>query len=240
MTEDFLAELADVRAQVAAATETEHASLGSFIRHEVNARTDFPLAGVALAAALPGNDDPGQRAARIQLATAMVLLDVALSLHKLLLLQNPDADTLDKSLVGGTVLAGDYCFSQAAVAAARTGNPQVVEIFSDVLKELSEAHLRHLFGEAQKPLDEFPALFHSGGLAGGVLAGQSADEQQRTADFAASLAGLIGPADRAAARITSDSGQLHASLRQQTAAHQHPRWLALLANGTEGSASNAN
>lgn len=232
MTEDFLAEMADVRTQVAAATETEHPSLGEFIRHEVDARSGSPLAGVVLAAALPAKDDPIQRTARIQLATAMVLLDVALSLHKLLLLQNPDADTLDKSLVGGTVLAGDYCFSQAAVAAARTDNPQVVAIFSDVLKDLSESHLRNLFGEAEKPLDEFPALFHSGGLAGGVLAGQSADEQQRTADFAASLAGLIGPAARAASRAPdTDANQLHAALGQQTAAHQHPRWLALLAEG---------
>jgi hypothetical protein len=224
MTEDFLAELADVRAQVAVATETEHASLGSFIRHEVKARADSPLAGVVLAASLPSKDSPAQREARVQLATAMVLLDVALSLHKLLLLQNPDADTLDKSLVGGTVLAGDYCFSQAAVAAARTGNPQVVAIFSDVLKELSEAHLRHLFGEAEEPLDEFSALFRSGGLAGGVLAGQSQDEQQRTASFAASLAGQIDPS----------------ALRQQTPAHQHPRWLLLLASGQEGKMSDAN
>ena len=235
MTEDFLAELAAVRAQVAAATETEHTSLGSFIRHEVNARAGSPLAGVVLAGALPSHDSATQRAARIQLATAMVLLDVALSLHKLLLLQNPDADTLDKSLVGGTVLAGDYCFSQAAVAAARTGNPRVVAIFSDVLKELSEAHLRHLFGEGQAPLDELPALFYSGGLAGGVLTGQSEDEQQRTARFAASLAGLIGPSASASAR---DPDQFHRALRQQAASHQHPRWLALLTSRLGSGVSN--
>lgn len=232
MTEDFLAELADVRAEVAKATETEHPSLGEFIRHEVDARADSPLAGVVLAAALPAKDDPSQRTARIQLATAMVLLDVALSLHKLLLLQNPDADTLDKSLVGGTVLAGDYCFSQAAVAAARTDNPQVVAIFSDTLKDLSESHLRHLFGETGEPLDEFPALFYSGGLSGGVLAGQSTAGQERSADFAASLAGLISPTARASSRSAGiDANQLHIALGQQTAAHQHPRWLALLAEG---------
>lgn len=232
MTEDFLAELADVRTEVAKATETEHPSLGEFIRHEVDARAGSPLAGVVLASALPASDTAVQRSARIQLATAMVLLDVALSLHKLLLLQNPDADTLDKSLVGGTVLAGDYCFSQAAVAAAHTDNPQVVAIFSDVLKDLSESHLRHLFGETGEPLDEFPALFYSGGLSGGVLAGQSAAEQQRTADFAASLAGLISPTARASSRSAGiDANQFHTAMRRQTAAHQHPRWLALLAEG---------
>ena len=225
MTEDFLAELADVRAQVTAATETEHPSLGEFIRHEVNARAGSPLAGVVLAAALPDNDNPVQRTARIHLATAMVLLDVALSLHKLLLLQNPHADTLDKSLVGGTVLAGDYCFSQAAVAAARTNHPQVVAIFSDVLKDLSESHLRHLFGAAQEPLDEFPALFYSAGLAGGVLAGQAEDEQQRTADFAASLAILFGRRTQAP---SVETAPFVTALRDGAAAQQHPRWLVLL------------
>lgn len=228
MTEDFLAELADVRAQVAVATETEHASLGSFIRHEVKARADSPLAGVVLAAALPSHDTAAQRTARIQLATAIVLLDVALSLHKLLLLQNPDADTLDKSLVGGTVLAGDYCFSQAAVAAARTDNPQVVAIFSELLKELSEAHLRHLFNNDPGTLNEFPALFQSSGRAGAVLAGQSEDEQQRSADFAASLAGFFSPLPAAA---RPDIESFVAAMQNEAAAHQHPRWLALLTSG---------
>ena len=176
-----------------------------------------------VAAALPRNDSPAQRSARIQLATAMVLLDVALSLHKLLLLQNPDADTLDKSLVGGTVLAGDYCFSQAAVAAARTGNPQVVAIFSELLKELSEAHLRHLFKRSQGALNEFPALFRSGGLAGAVLAGLSENEQQHIADFAASLAKLF----RAEDGENSLSIDLTTSITGQMMTHQQPRWLAL-------------
>lgn len=222
MTDDFLAELADVRAQVAAAIETEHISLGSFIRHEVDARAGSPLAGVVLAAALPSNDSATQRTARIQLATAMVLLDVALSLHKLLLLQNPDADTLDKSVVGGTVLAGDYCFSQAAVAAARTDNPQVVAIFSELLKDLSEAHLRHLFNDEPGALNEFPALFQSSGLAGAVLAGQSEEGQQRSAEFAASLATFFGPKTR------PQSEPFVQAMHNQAAAHQHPRWLALL------------
>ncbi|MFZ1752540.1 MAG: hypothetical protein WBO46_00480 [Caldilineaceae bacterium] len=228
MTEAIWAELADVRAQVMAATETEHSSLGEFIRHEVNERADSPLAGIILCASLPRKDSPAQAAARIHLAAAMVLLDVALSLHKLLLLQAPDTDTLDKSLVGGTVLAGDYCFSQAAVAAAHTENPQVVAIFSELLKELSEAHLRHLFAQGQSGLDEFPALFRSGGLAGAVLAGQSDAEQAQTAGFAASLADFFGDAD--------DSNNLHrerfsAALQKKTAAYQHPRWLALLQRG---------
>jgi hypothetical protein len=224
MHQDLLDELTAVKAQVAAATEAEHASLDEFIRHEVNARADSPLAGIVLTAALPSNDDAAQYAARVQLATAMVLLDVALSLHKLLLLQNPDADTLDKSLVGGTVLAGDYCFSQAAVAAARTGNPQVVAIFSELLKELSEAHLRALFDEGQSTLNEFPALFRSGGLAGAVLAGLTEGEQQRTADFAASLAGLF----RAQNGEKAWPSDLAAGMADQIVAYQQSRWLALL------------
>lgn len=218
MTQDFLDELAAVQKQVAAAIETEHASLGEFIRYEVSTRADSPLGGIVLAAALPASDSAQQREDRIQLAAAMLLLDVALSLHKLLLLQQPSTENLDKSLVGGTVLAGDYCFSQAAMAVARTGNPQVVAIFSELLKELSEAHLRHLFGQGQDALDDLPLLFQSGGLAGSVLAGMDDTAQQRTADFAASLA-----------RFFAEKNQPPAL--DSVAAHQRPRWLALLDGG---------
>lgn len=212
MKQDFQEELAAVEEAVGAATETEHASLGEFIRHEVAARTGSPLAGIILCAGLPATDSPEAKTARIHLAAAMVLLDVALALHKLLLLQPADADALDKSLVGGTVLAGDYCFSQAAVAASRTGVPRVVAIFSELLMELSEANLRHLFGEEQDAPQESAALFYSGGLAGAVLAGQEEEDQRRTAAFAAALAGA-SPAP---------------ALNGSVAPHQHPRWQALL------------
>lgn len=212
MNQDFLEELAAVEEKVAAVTETEHASLGEFIRHEVTARTGSPLAGIILCAALPAADSPEARTARIHLAAAMVLLDVALALHKLLLLQPADADALDKSLVGGTVLAGDYCFSQAAVAAARTGVPRVVAIFSELLMELSEANLRHLFGEETKTPDESPALFYSGGLAGAVLAGQDEEGRRRTAAFAETLA------------PSHPRPELNGSVES----HQRSRWRALL------------
>lgn len=225
MHQDFLDELAAVQAQVAAATETEHNSLGEFIRYEVAAKSDSPLAGIVLAAGLPADDNPDRRAGRIHLACAMVLLDVALSLHKLLLLQNPNTDTLDKSLVGGTVLAGDYCFSQAAVAAARTGNPAVVTIFSDLLKDLSEAHLRHLFQAEGGSLNEFPALFHSGGRAGAVLAGLDEAEQYAAAAFAAGLAEFYsGGTERTAALAARTTADAQARLLP----HQQPRWLHLL------------
>lgn len=218
MPQDFVDELAAVHAEVTAAIETEHASLGEFIRYEANTRDDSPLAGIVLAAALPASDSAEAQASRIHLAAAMLLLDVALALHKLLLLQQPNTQALDKSLVGGTVLAGDYCFSQAAVAAARTGNPQVVAIFSELLKELSEAHLRHLFEQSGGALDEFPLLFQSGALAGAVLAGMDGAAQQRTADFAASLAHYF-----------AESSQPPAL--DPLADHQRPRWLALLQSG---------
>jgi len=225
MPQDFLDELADVKAQVAGVAEMEHSSLGEFIRHEWAARADSLLAGVVLSAALPRADSPTQRAARIHLATAMVLLDVALALHKLLLLHRSDADTLGKSLVGGTVLAGDYCFSQAAVAAARTGNPRVVAIFSELLKELSEAYLRRLFEDGQATLNEFPVLFQSGGLAGAVLAQLAETEQRDTAHFAASLAAHCGPGTGVEQNHLPALGS---ALAGRVADHQQPRWRAIL------------
>lgn len=224
MNQEFLEELAAVEQTVAAATETEHASLGEFIRHEATARTGSPLAGVILCAGLPAEDSPAARSARIHLAAAMVLLDVALALHKLLLLQPADADTLDKSLVGGTVLAGDYCFSQAAVAAARTGVPRVVAIFSELLMEVSETNLRHLFGEESAAPNEASSLYYSSGLAGAVLAGLDESAQQSTALFAAGLAAPHGSTAPDGDTVRQAASLLDGSVP----AHQRGRWRLLL------------
>jgi hypothetical protein len=121
------------------------------------------------------------------------LLAIALGVHKLLL----NAADLDRSLVGGTVLAGDYCFSRAASLAARTGNPAVVAIFSEMLQQLSEGHLRVIFNEHEDRFDESSLLHRSAALAGAVLADLPAETVQATADFAKSVSNWQPGADGA-------------------------------------------
>ena len=66
------------------------------------------------------------------------MLFVAHSIHGLLL--TAVREGMDKSVMGSTILAGDYCFSHSAVLATGTESPQVVAIFAQALKTVSEGN----------------------------------------------------------------------------------------------------
>ena len=80
---------------------------------------------------------------RVSLAAALQLLQIALNIHRLLL-RPEQTGSIDSFLLGGTILAGDYCFSRAAVLAAHTNHPQVVMVFAELLQEVSQANLRRV------------------------------------------------------------------------------------------------
>ncbi|MBI1298258.1 hypothetical protein GC175_25270 [bacterium] len=164
-------EISDVRAILSGITAELHPALSEFIKDEVRRHTSLRLGAVVLAASFPAEDSTMQRERRINLAAALELLTVALAIHKLLLLSANTRDSVDRALAGGTVLAGDYCFSRAAALAARTENPQVVAIFSELLQQLSEGNLRSLFGSDNDPFDEERVLYESATRAGATLAG---------------------------------------------------------------------
>jgi geranylgeranyl pyrophosphate synthase len=180
-------EVADVRAILTGITDTLHPALSEFVQAEIGRRQTLPLAPVVLAAALPEEDSEIQRARRVQLAAALELLTVALDIHKLLILGTMGRDSIDRALAGGTVLAGDYCFSRAAALAAGTENPAVVAIFSELLQMVSEGNLRRIFTETAQAFDEENLLFHSAARAGATLAGLSSATVEETARFGALL-----------------------------------------------------
>lgn len=149
------------------------------------------LAGVVLASAAPEHDSEEALSRRAALAAALELLQIALGIHRLLLTtEQPGA--IDSVLLGGTILAGDYCFSRAAVLASLTNHPQVVRVFAELLKEISQANLRRVIDEEcvdseEHRADEREALFHSGARAGVLLAGLGVEEQEIVAAYATRL-----------------------------------------------------
>jgi octaprenyl-diphosphate synthase len=165
-----------------------HPALSEFIQDEVRRRPALHLASIVLAAALPAYDTEQKRQQRIDLAAALELLTVALDIHKLLLAGTSERDSIDRALAGGTVLAGDYCFSRAASLAAQTENPQVVALFSDLLQQLSEGNLRRIFNDGESDFDEYTLLFRRGAETGATLAGLPAKTIANTAQFGADLA----------------------------------------------------
>ena len=134
-------------------------------------RSSHPLhrAGVVLAAGVAAPDHSTTRSQRIYLAAALEMLHLAISVH-IMLADTAASDPANRSLLGSTILAGDYCFSRSASLAVRTGNATVVEIFSDALKRVSEGHLRHIFTPTAGDYNEDRELFAAGAHAAMELA----------------------------------------------------------------------
>ena len=184
-------------------------------------RHSHPLlrAGVVLATGMATEDDATLRDQRIYLAAALEMLHLAINVHIFLLGGASSGDTPNPSLLGSTILAGDYCFSRAASLAVRTGDPKVVEIFSNALKRVSEGHLRRLFDSSGEPYNEDRELFRAGVEAATLLAHWPASAQSQVhrlieaqADRPANLGGALPQPDR------------HDELQRSLSAEQYARW----------------
>lgn len=238
----YRAEMQLVHTELETMVDALEGPLRSLVRSQVRATMPPVRAAIALASGV--NDDapgPGEvqgadelRRQRIHLAIALEMLTAALNTHRLLILG--DAADLDKSVLGGTILAGDYCFSRSADMAVKTDSPRVVAIFATALKSVSEGSLRHLFEErkrsgrrspdlldAESAFDENEILYHTAVAAAAVLTNAS-EEVTRTLYRLSS--GLVD------AQRSEVAGSAYAKLTALTAAlpiHAQVRWRLLLA-----------
>jgi len=167
--QNFMNELAAVEQQLRDATAELFPPFRQMVASQL--RSNYPLhrAGVVLAAGVAAPDHDTVRGQRIYLAAALEMLHLAISVH-IMLADTAANDPANRSLLGSTILAGDYCFSRSASLAVRTGNATVVEIFSDALKRVSEGHLRHIFAPATVGYNEDRELFVAGADAAMELA----------------------------------------------------------------------
>ena len=167
-------ELEAVYTNLTDASDALASPLQQLVRSQIDQAEPYVRAAVVLAAGLGEPDTDSLRLKRIQLAAALEMLFVAHNIHGLLLA--PHARSMDKSVMGSTILAGDYCFSHSATLAAGTDSPEVVAIFAQALKTVSEGTLRHLFGE-RGDYDENHDLFTAGVEAATMLAELSETEK---------------------------------------------------------------
>ncbi len=200
--------------------------LAQFVRSEL--AENQVLAGVVLASAAPVRDTADDTSRRVALAAALELLQIALNIHRLLL-KPEQTGSIDSFLLGGTILAGDYCFSRAAVLAAETEHPQVVTVFAELLQQVSQANLRRVIskdGDRRKPVSvgEGEALFHSGASAGVLLAGLSEEEQKIVVLYATCLG------RQRASDGTSTFGAKAEEIFDGLPSSQKERWRALVAS----------
>ena len=182
--EQFQTELQEVDQQLEAAVGELYPPLDYLARGQLTQVRPLVRAALALTAGVGAPDNPKLREQRLMLAAALEMLHIALRIHRLLLVGsiNSDGDSNQRSITGSVILTGDYCFTRSAILAAQTDSVEVVAIFSQTLKQISEEILRELFqhndatagdsggnGEGSA-FNENRALLHAGIEAAALLA----------------------------------------------------------------------
>jgi octaprenyl-diphosphate synthase len=192
------AEIDEVRLLLLATVHDLQPPLNELVRSQMDRAYPSLRAAVVLSAGFAEPDSEEQRQQRIFLATALELLHVALQVHHLLVTASlhQDESRLASSLMGSTILAGDYCFSRSAQFAAKTDNPQVVALFAQALQAMSEGHLRYLFGKIPEPFDDQEELLRTGAEAAAVLARLS---QPAKSEVLLLVKQIVTPAENGAA-----------------------------------------
>lgn len=168
---EFAQELALVEQSLAAMLIDLQAPFSQLVTGHLQHSLPLTRGAIVLTCGLSAADTIELRQQRVDLAAAQEMLFLALRIHMRLVGQGAATDDLNRSILGSTILAGDFCFSRSAELAVRTGNATVVEIFAETLKRVSEGHLRLLFRPDSPPFDELGELFDAGAHAAGVLAG---------------------------------------------------------------------
>lgn len=242
----FVDELTVVQQQLQEALQHLYSPFNDLAYSQLKRVQPLRRAAVVLATGVHASESELLRQQRIHLATALEMLNIALVIHQFLLStsasqgDNPN----QRSITGSVILTGDYCFTQSAIFAAKTDNVQVVEIFSQALKTISEGILRRLFVEREKvtpiPDDDFDtelALCEAGivGAIRLVAAGVVADDgEYRAGDgtmdtgWEQNLQEYLSSVIREwAPDWQPDQQHDFALIRQRLSLHQQRRWQAL-------------
>lgn len=174
-------ELQVVQQELEQALADLYSPLADLARTNLQRAQPLTRAAFVLSIGVGDPDDAILRQRRLSLAAAQEMLFIALTIHKLLLRpQAAQQDEQQKTIMGGIILTGDYCFTRSAIMAAQTDQIEVVELFSQALKAISEGLLRNFFAqrnptqpasnEQTARYDEQGDLFVSGAQSAAILA----------------------------------------------------------------------
>ena len=118
--QEFAAELAAVHQELQGVLADLYPPLADLVRSQLQRAQPLLRAALVLAVGVGDPDQATLRQQRLLLAAAQEMLFIALNIHKLLLAPQPtQPDEQQKTIMGGIILTGDYCFSRSAILAAR-------------------------------------------------------------------------------------------------------------------------
>lgn len=174
-------ELQKIEQEVSASLIGLRPPFSQLVQSQVRRSAPMLCGAFVLTAGVGATGEPHLIQQRIYLGAAIEVLRLALAVHTHLLEATNSSQQIDRSVLGSTVLAGDFCFSRSAGLAAKTGSPVVVDIFAQALQHVSEGTLRGLFNTGDPALPAFDAereLCLSGVAAANELAGLNATERE--------------------------------------------------------------
>lgn len=219
--QQFEAELAQVEQRIAEEIAGLFPPFSQMVTAQLQHSRPLLRAAVVLATGVAAEDQDMLREQRINLAAALEMLHLAINVH-IVLGGTVGGDAPNSALLGSTILAGDYCFSRSASLAVRTGDQQVVEIFSNALKRVSEGHLRRLFDPASESYHEDRELYLAGVEAATKLARWPTSAQSQALQFVEALANQTTSTEEASQLMHQKELQRSLSLEQRE------RWFAFL------------
>ncbi|MCP4167036.1 MAG: hypothetical protein GY759_14280 [Chloroflexi bacterium] len=159
-------DLALVRQRMQKAIQSEYPFVNSVLAEHVH--DHYPRAIIVLSTSRLGHS---HESGRIALATAIELLHLAVNVHDIIPRGAVTPNNHVRALLGTSILVGDYCFSQASILAAETGNPDVVESFSNALAQLSERRVITLLETPQQPHSDDAILYAAAAESSALLVG---------------------------------------------------------------------
>lgn len=215
-------ELAEVEQRLVDALGGLFAPFSQMMAAQLRGSQPLVRAAVVLTAGVASPDHDVVREQRLNLAAALEMLHLAINVH-ILLGSAATGEAPNPSLLGSTILAGDYCFSRSANLAVLTEDRIVVELFSDALKQVSEGHLRRLFDPIGEPYNEDHDLFVAGVDAGMHLACTTEQARNAAIRLAEALASYPSVAETEAY-----FSKLLQELQSELSIPQYERWAALL------------
>ncbi|RME81677.1 MAG: hypothetical protein D6775_12975 [Caldilineae bacterium] len=159
---------------------------------------------------------------RVALAAAIEMLHLATYIHSLIPRGEIVVDENTRTLLGASILIGDYCFSQASALAAQTNNPAVVAAFADALAQLAEGRVLTLLENPERPYSDDAVLFAAAAEAGALLVGLPRPMRYALREAAAAFGEVLTDSETSLAEAIA---QLEALLRDRPLARPLVNWL---------------
>ena len=211
------AELEQVRRRMHEAVQSEYPFLNELLAEHVHQH--YPRAIIVLGVSLLGHVHAEKRVA---LATAIEMLHLAVNVHGAIPRDLVEVTATHRMMLGSSILVGDYCFSQASILAAETGNPAVAAAFANALAQLAERRVITLREHPDQPHTDDAILYAAAAEAGALLAGLPRPIRYALREAAAAFGEVLTDSETA---LIEALAQLDALIQDRPFAKPLVNWL---------------